>query len=283
MQRIGATVLAFLFAWGLVSPVHSAAPKVSLVPSADGVTIAYEVIGERGTPLVLVHGWSCDRTYWKEQVAEFASRHRLVLIDLAGHGESGLGRKEYTMAAFGADVAAVVERLKLEDVVLVGHSMGADVAVEAARRLPGRVQRLIWVDQYESFESPHTEAAVEGFVARFRNDFRDATDKFVRGMFGPGADPRLIDRIAGDMASAPAAVGVSALRQTLLNGARIPAALRELRLPVVAINADREPTDETSLARHGVKAIVVPRIGHFVQLEDPTRFNRALRVALGEE
>ncbi len=72
-----------------------------LVTSADGIHIAYETRGE-GTPaLVFVHGWSCDRTYWDGQLPAFSRQFKVVAVDLAGHGESGLGRKTWTMGAFG--------------------------------------------------------------------------------------------------------------------------------------------------------------------------------------
>src|SRR5882762_1994438 len=94
--------------------------------SPDGIRIAYEVHGE-GTPaLVFVHGWSCDRNYWKGQLEPFAEQFKVVAIDLAGHGESELGRKAWTIGAFGADVAAVVKALGLQHVILIGHSMGGD-------------------------------------------------------------------------------------------------------------------------------------------------------------
>jgi pimeloyl-ACP methyl ester carboxylesterase len=255
---------------------HAAATRAPTVPSADGIPIAYETHGQGSPALVLVHGWSCDRSYWKDQVEYLAPQYQLVLIDLAGHGESGLGRKDYTMAAFGADVAAVVDSLGLKSVVLVGHSMGADVVVEAAKRLPGKVAGVVWVDQYDSLDKFHSAAEVEAFLEKFRKDFRGATTAFVRGMFAPNADPKLVDRISKDMASAPPAVGISALRNTLLNGPNIPPALAALKLPVVTINADRNPTDHESLSRHGVKAFVMPDSGHFLMAEDPPRFNRSL-------
>jgi pimeloyl-ACP methyl ester carboxylesterase len=124
-----------------------------VVASSDGVPIGYEVHGS-GTPaLVFVHGWSCDRSYWRGQVDAFAARHRVVTVDLAGHGASGAGRSAWTMPAFGEDVVAVVaelglDDLVLDDLVLVGHSMGGDVIVETALRLPGQVLGLVWVDTY---------------------------------------------------------------------------------------------------------------------------------------
>ena len=77
------------------------------VLSADGVTISYDVQGRDEPALVFVHGWCCDKSYWKFQVPYFAKQHKVVTIDLAGHGRSGLGREDYTIKAFGEDVVAV--------------------------------------------------------------------------------------------------------------------------------------------------------------------------------
>ena len=170
---------------------------VGEVASADGVAVRYEVHGG-GTPaVVFIHGWSCDRRYWQRQVGHFAARFTVVTIDLAGHGESGTGRQSWTMPAFGEDVVAVVTELNLPDMVLVGHSMGGDVVVEAARRLPERVRGLVWVDTYRSLTESDSDAAVEeetaAFMAPFRAGFVAATRAFVRRIFGPGADPGLVD------------------------------------------------------------------------------------------
>ncbi len=266
-----------LLAIGAVSLGHAAGKSGALtVPSADGVPIAYEVHGQGEPALVLVHGWSCDRSYWKEQIEYLSAQYRLVLVDLAGHGESGTGRKDYTMSAFGADVAAVVDSLGLQKVVLVGHSMGGDVIVEAAKKLPGRVVGLVWVDDYRSLGPARSAAEVDAFVAKFRKDFRGTTNSFVRGMFAPNADPKLVDRVAKDMASAPPAIALSAMHNSFQNAGHIPADLTGLKLPVVAINSDREPTDHESLGKYGVKAFVLPDSGHFPMLEDPPRFNRSL-------
>mgnify|MGYP001597132606 CR=1 FL=1 len=79
----------------------------------------------------------------------------MVRIDLAGHGESGRERKDSTIAAFGGDVAAVVEKLGLKKVILIGHSMGGPASVEAARRLGDRVTGVVGVDSfYTAFQIP---------------------------------------------------------------------------------------------------------------------------------
>lgn len=255
------------------SPAHAAQGRAA---SADGVAIAYEEHGA-GTPaLVFVHGWSCDRTYWKGQLEPLGRRYRVVAIDLAGHGESGTNRQAWTITAFGADVAAVVEKLDLERVILVGHSMGGDVIVEAARRLRGRVAGLVWVDVYRKLDAPPTAERIEAFVAPFRADFTGRTRAFVRGMFPATADKSLVEWIAADMSSAPKEIALAALVSVFSNGREMPDALAELKLPTIAINPDNPPTDFESMKRHGVEVVVMPGVGHFPMMEDPGRFNRVL-------
>jgi len=250
--------------------------------SIDGERIAWEMRGSGDLAIVLVHGWSCDRSYFRHQLESFADRYTVVSLDLAGHGESTQGRENSTIALFGADVAAVVRKLDLRRVVLVGHSMGGDVVVAAARRLKGRVVGLIWVDDYKDLGPPSPDADIEAFAAQFRADFPGMTNKVVRSLFRADADPALVDRIARDMASAPPQVGATSIESSFKYAKEIPGALAELKLPVIAINADNGPTDVASLAKHGVKAVVMPGVGHFLMLEDPKRFDVLLAAAIEE-
>lgn len=260
--------------------VSPSVPSSGAVTSPDGISIVYDVTGKGETALVLVHGWSCDRTYWDSQVGEFSADYRVVRLDLAGHGRSGTGRRDYSMASFGADVTAIVDALELEHVVLVGHSMGGDVIMEAAKLLPGRVAGLIWVDTYRSLPVSRTEAELANILEPFRQDFRRTTEASVRGMVAGGADTTMVERIANGMASAPPEVALSALESALRYAHQIPASLETLQIPVVAINADNSPTDEGSLRAHGVEPIIVPGVGHFLMMEDSAQFNSVLRQAL---
>ena len=71
-----------------------------VVRSGDGIPLAFEVHGAGAPALVFVHGWSCDRSYWRGQLRPLAARYQTVAVDLAGHGGSGMGRRAWTMAAF---------------------------------------------------------------------------------------------------------------------------------------------------------------------------------------
>ena len=272
-----------LFAAGCSAHRPPEAPEhegKDVATSFDGVPIVYEVHGTGAPALVFVHGWSCERSYWAGQLAPFSRTHRVVALDLAGHGESGRGRTDWTISAFGNDVAAVVEKLALPRVILVGHSMGGDVITEAARRLRGRVVGLIWVDTYGELGAGRSPEKVAAFVAPFRANFPDATRRFVHSLFRPDSDPALVERVAAAMSSRPPEIAVGALDSAFSYSREVVPALQELKLPVIAINADNRPTDVPSMNRAGVKVIVIPGTGHFPQLEAPDRFNALLTEAI---
>ena len=250
------------------------------VLSADSVPIHYDVHGTGEPALVFVHGWSCDRSYWRAQVPHFAERYRVVNIDLAGHGESGGRRATWSMAAFGADVAAVVEHLEVDDVVLVGHSMGGPVVVEAARLLGDRVIGVVGVDTFNDVSQRSAPEEIEGFLQPFRDDFTEATRGLVRNaMFVPNTDSALVHRIVADMSSAPPDVGFGALVGYFdwFNN-EVADAFRELNAPVYLINSDMNPTNVAAGREYtsSFEVVLMSGVGHFVMMEDPDTFNRLL-------
>jgi pimeloyl-ACP methyl ester carboxylesterase len=190
-----------------------------------------------------------------------------------------MGREHWTMPAFAQDVQAVVEKLRLEDVVLVGHSMGGAVMVEAALAMPDRVRGLVGVDNFQRLSFGLNPDQIDGWLASFANDFPGSVEPWVRSMFPDGADPELVDRVAADMASAPPEVGIGALRETLLwYTDRTTEALGNLRVPLTCINSDKTPTDQEGLSRvvSAYRLHLMPGRGHFLMLEDPTTFNSLL-------
>jgi pimeloyl-ACP methyl ester carboxylesterase len=260
-----------------------APPVVGTVPSADGVPIRYEVRGTGKPALVFVHCWCCDRRYWEQQLPHFAKTHKVVAIDLAGHGESGLERSEWGPVTYGQDVKAVVDRLKLDDMILIGHSMGGPVSAQAALLLGGRVRALVGIDTFVDVERKPSAEEREGFLAPMRADFAGATEGFIRGMmFPPTADPALVDRIAKDMAQGPANVGIVSMEAMLKQD--LPAVLKATKLPVYCVNADKFPTNVEAGQRHALlfKARILPGVGHFLQLEKPGEFNKLLGETIAE-
>ncbi len=246
------------------------------VNSTDGVPIAFEKFGDGEITLVLVHGWCCDRTYWRQQVPVLAEQFTVVTLDLAGHGDSGLGRSDYTMPAFGADVAAVVSALDLKNVYLVGHSMSGQVVVEAARSLPGRIKGIIGIDTLREPFWNLTPEMVEGYLQPLQADFRGITIQRIGAMFPSTADTALVGQVTRDMASAPAEVGVSAMGNLLMHDIRPTLAL--LDVPIWCLDSNQMPINFNAwkFYQPGFTAVVMEGVGHFLFLEKPAEFNQEL-------
>jgi pimeloyl-ACP methyl ester carboxylesterase len=258
----------------------AATSAVDTVLSYDSIPIVYETRGSGAPAVVFVHCWSCDRSYWEDQLDAFASDHKVVAIDLAGHGESGLGRGDYTIEAFAHDVAAVADALDLRDIVLVGHSMGGPVCLEAARLLGDRVRALVAVDTFQDFEQTYSDERVESFLASLEADFTAVAAEWVRSMFPEAADSALVTAIATDMASAPSEVAVSALTSSIQYD--YAESVPEVEVPIFCINSDRWPTNVETNRKYApdFELILMPGLGHFVQREDPAGFNTHLRSVL---
>ena len=257
-----------------------------VVPSKDGTPISYEIYGAGESTLVFVHGWSCDARYWRAQLPHFAENHRVVMLDLAGHGHSGTTRSQYTMRAFGEDVKAVIEATGSRRVILIGHSMGGSVIAEAARLMPNRVKGLIGVDTLENIEYQITREELKKMIAPLEKDFRAGSRQFVEEMISPQTDPQLREWILSDMSAAPPAVALSAMNNMMSQYITGEAAkiFDEIRIPVITVNGDMWPIDYEANRRHMLSfdAIVLKGADHFLMLNRPEQFNRALEKAISK-
>jgi pimeloyl-ACP methyl ester carboxylesterase len=251
------------------------------VTTGDGVEIAYTVTGA-GTPaLVLVHGWMCDQTYWLNQVDDLAQDHMVVTVDLPGHGLSGTDRAEWTVAGFGDDVAAVVEHLGLGEVILIGHSMGGPVSLEAARLMPGRTRGVIGVDTFQNVESEWDPEQQKAMLEAMDADFVGFCTTFVTSMFPEGADLDLVTATSNDMCGGPAEIG-SALMRNFADYDRAQA-MQSAGVPIRAVNATLWPTaPEVNRKYADFDAVLMEDVGHFLMQETPEEFNHQLRAVIGE-
>jgi pimeloyl-ACP methyl ester carboxylesterase len=257
-----------------------------VVPSKDGTPISYEIYGAGESTLVFVHGWSCDARYWRAQLPHFAENHRVVMLDLAGHGHSGTTRSQYTMRAFGEDVKAVIEATGSRRIILIGHSMGGSVIAEAARLMPSRVIGLIGIDTLEDIEYPMTREELKRMIAPLEKDFRAGSRQFVEEMISPQTDPQLREWILSDMSAAPPAVALSAMNNMMSQYITGEAAeiFDEIRIPVITVNGDMWPVNYEANRRHMLSfdAIVLKGADHFLMLNRPEQFNRALETAISK-
>ncbi len=276
------SVLAAILVCPAVALGDEVASTVDSVASADGTMIYYETAGEGSPVLVFVHCWSCDRSYWNDQIAHFSASHRVVAIDLGGHGQSGLGREDWTMTAYGGDVAAVLSKLDLKQVVLIGHSMGGAVVLEASLQVPDRVRAIIGIDNFQDLTLKYYPAQVEAFLAPFVVNFEATAKTFVASIVGPEADSTVRAFIVEDMASAPPEAAMGSFRS--LFGYDFAAALKKLDIPVRTVSSTIRPTnvEKNRTVVPDFQVDFIDNVGHFPMLEKPEMFNRVLARVIGE-
>jgi len=241
--------------------------------SQDGVRIAYSVTGAGQPALVFVHGGLANRGFWDAQLEAFAATHRVIALDLAGHGESGANRARWGMPEFGADVQAVVEAERLDTVVLFGNSLGGPVAIEAALLLLGKVLGVVGVDTFQSLDYRMEPAQARQRAEAFRDDYARSLKAMVKMLFHPDADPGLMADAEQRMTS----TSPNAAYQMFLSiSGYVPAdSARRLTVPLRAINGDIYPTDIPAVraVKPDFEVIVMTHMGHYPMLERPAEFN----------
>lgn len=268
--------LSILLLFAFVFPVQ-AQPKSEVITSADGVAIHYSVQGKGDPALVFVHCWACNRNFWEHQVAEFSKTNRVVTIDLPGHGESGQGRKNWSVETYADDVKAVVTKLDLKRVVLVGSSMGGPIALEATKRMPDRVVAIVPVDTLHNVEAKVPPEQLDAVFKQLQDDYKTATTGFLNQLFFSPTTPAAVkERVINEAISRQPDVALAIIKAIFSYD---PAAgLREVKVPIRAINADRTPTNVEVNRKYAPQfdAVIIKGTGHYPMMEDPARFNQML-------
>lgn len=258
-----------------------AAPRAGVATSPDGVGIAYTVVGQ-GPGVLFVHCWCGDQGFWADAMADLARDHRVLAVDLAGHGKSGQTREDFTMEAFAADALAAMDAVGLARAVVVGHSMGGTVAMAMAMAAPDRVHRIVGIDNLHQVERGFTAEQLDAFMAPMIEDFAAAVPGFVRAMYPADADSAAVARASDVMAATPPRVGLSAFRN--LFSFDLAAAARAYARPLYLLNDTRYPVAVQEWQAHGVEVRLktMADVGHFPMFTVPAEFTRLLRQTVAE-
>ncbi len=265
-------------------PEHALLEKSTRVESLDGASIAasYQLTRYRNV-LVFIHGLACSQSFWRGQIEGFRATHDLIVLDLAGHGESGVGERDWTIENFAQDVIAVLDQLNVTRASLIGHSMGGAVALEALNNNRQRCRRVIGVDTvtyqeiYPRADDAYVAAMSEALQGNFGDTLRAALDAY----FLPGGDPQVKSWVLDEMLKTSPVVGIKSM-QALLRW-DLDAALKKLPEAPVCINS-AELLDAAVASRYRDHLQVIPFAGggHFLMLDAPQRFNRVLYECLSD-
>jgi pimeloyl-ACP methyl ester carboxylesterase len=254
----------------------------------NGLNLNYELHGESGDPLVLVHGYTGDITDWRHQVPAFSPSFRVLIADNRGHGRSDApgDRSAYTVEQMTADLKALVDELGFERFHLLGHSMGGAIAQEFAIANSERLISLTLHDTTNSFAVVGTNSALAVWRDyRFGVAERDGM-RAVSQLTSPFPPPphMPLDRLE-EVKERLAVMSVDAFigawdGLVSWQGAETRAAA--ITAPTLIIYGDIDTQfmidGSRSLAAviAGAELAVIPESGHHPQFERPELFNAAL-------
>ena len=285
-HRVASLAVAFLFTAATAFSISAAATKDKDVNNStgesrfakfDGARIHYVNYGKGSDALLLIHGWTQNADAWRDNVADFAKRNRVIVIELPGHGQSDKPQVTYSMDYFAHAVDAVMRDAKVKRAVLVGHSMGTPVARQFYRKYPEKTLAIVVVDG--SLRPFGNKAMLDQLIANFRGPkYRDTIDQMFGMMFGSALSTETQQRIKASAENTPQHVLASAFE-----GMASPAIWGEdkINVPVLAIMAKNPfypPNVEESFRMLAPKMEfqMWDGVGHFIMMEKPKEFNTAV-------
>jgi pimeloyl-ACP methyl ester carboxylesterase len=251
----------------------------------ERVSINYEIHGASDTTLVFIHDWNLNLTYWNHQVSIFKGRYKILNLDLAGHGNSGKGRVQWTVESFARDVTTILEKESITNAVLIGHSLGADVALKIQDVAPERVAGIIAIETFRDVDFYITEDFVDGLtdeLNRFKRNYAEVAGEFARKNIR-SRNREVINRIVLDYKKADPKIALAIYKNMVPNHEQEKEELKDLPFRIQIIVSDYAPVDEEALkkyARSGYELNWVHDAGHFPMVEQPRQFQDALEKCL---
>jgi len=255
----------------------------------DRVRLYYEEHGRGGTPLVLAYGIGGNADMWEVNRAALAAHHRLVLWEPRGHARSDSPEDpaRYSFQRWALDLKTVLDHLRIRRAHVGGLSLGAGIATRFTLRFPTRVRSLVVTNSSSAAGLP---LSVENLVMRARS-IEITLTKGMDAMaeFAMAANPNLSERLAIEPAAREefyaeyrqlSPIGYANSLRALLAMDHITDQLPRLRVPVLLIGGDRDPSLAPMKVMHrkvrGSKLVVLSPASHFGNRDQPEAWNRTV-------
>jgi pimeloyl-ACP methyl ester carboxylesterase len=281
-----------LFADQLVARLMgvSKLPMGTLVPDdmdhvdVGGHRIAYRERGE-GPPLVLLHGWPLDSREWRRQLDGLSDEFRVVAWDAPGAGESSDPPETARLSDWAAWLAEFIETLDLDPAHVAGLSFGGGLALELFRQHPGIARSLVLVSAYAGWGGslPQQEVWERLELTRRNTELPPSqwVPALIKTLLPEGSGAELSDELASMLADFhPAATRTSlqafaeADLSDMLADVDVPTLLLYGELDVRAPREVREPIHD-GITRS--RLVVIPEVGHMVDMQAAERCNAEIR------
>ena len=250
---------------------------------------------EDGPTLLLAHGFGCDQNLWRLVVPELAERYRVVLFDHTGAGRSDLSawtpERYGTLDGYADDVLTLCRELDLRDVVLVGHSVSAMIAVLAANREPDRFAKLVlltpspcYIDD-DGYRGGFSREDIDELLEALESNYLGWSATMAPVIMGTPDRPELGEELTNSFCRTDPAIARVFARATFLSDNR--ADLAEVTVPTLVIQCaqDAIAPPEVGQFTHeqikGSRLVTLDAIGHCPQLSAPEATAGAITAFVG--
>jgi pimeloyl-ACP methyl ester carboxylesterase len=256
----------------------STTPKAqSRFTKLDSARIHYVNYGKGREALVLIHGWTSNLEFWRDQISDLAKRNRVIAIDLPGHGLSDKTQVTYSMDLFARAVDAVLRDAHVNRAVLVGHSMGTPIARQFYRQYPQKTLAIVIVDG--PLRPFGDRQMMEGFIAGLRGpNYKDAGGKMLATISGPLLSAADQERINSSFLNTPQHVVASAMAgmadESIWGRDKINVPVLAIMVKSDFFGGDIEPFYRSIAPNLDFQTW--EGVGHFLMMERPKQFNDAV-------
>ena len=256
--------------------------------ASDGIKLYYEQHGTTGTPLVLAYGIGGNTEMWDVNVSALAAAHRLVLWEPRGHARSDSpdDPARVSFARWALDLKDVLDHLRLRRAHVGGLSLGAGIATRFTLRFPGRVRSLLVTNSSSASGLPLSPDHILMRAQSIKITLEQGMDAMAE--YAMQANPNVTERLKLDPAAREefyeeyrrlSPIGYANSLRALLAMDHITGDLPKIRVPVLLIGGDRDPSLVPMQTIHrkirGSKLVVLSPASHFANRDQPDAWNRA--------
>ncbi len=248
--------------------------------AGDGARIAFREIGSGDTRLLFVHGWQADGSVWQDLISAIGPGFRSLAIDLRGSGASDAAAGPYRLERYAADLRELIESLDAGPVVVVGHSMGATVALRLAVDAPHLVSALVLVAPVPASGGGYSPKG-EAFLRSTAGDPVAARNWLARTFHTP-PDPAVLDRLCAAAATMPRDAALESFDSWAFAG--FAEETTHVAAPALVISPEHDAPEraesEVAALLPNARFELLPGSGHYAILERPAEIAALIRTFL---
>lgn len=252
----------------------------------NDINISYNDEGPEGAPIIIfVHGFPLNKSMWDKQVKALKDNYRVIAYDIRGHGNSEVGKIDFSIDLFVNDLLSFMDALKIEKTVLCGLSMGGYIALNAIEKYSDRFTALILSDTNCTADSPEAiEKRMNTIISIKENGVEKLANDLIPNLFAPESFRSNSEEIVAvkEMIVTTTPSSLSKSLHALAERKETCGKLTEIKVPVLILvgEEDKITPPEAAKAMHekikNSTLQVIPHAGHLSNMENSDEFNKHL-------